>query len=273
VGNGMNAAVRATVVVGGHPFNAESFSAMFEALDGVDAAIVAWPEAERLFTPGGLADTDVVVLYDMPGVGLRSGEPPVPPPPPTAVVDGWHRLLDEGVPVVAMHHSIASWPAWPEFADILGGRFHYAPASLRGVDYPDSGYALDVHQRLTVLAKLHPVTAGLPASFSLTDETYLCPMFGDEVTPLIGTDAPLDDQHHWSAVAAVCGRMFDRDGWSHPAGTQLAAWTHRVRASTVIYVQPGDGPAAFTNTNYRRLLGNAITWAATTRPVAEEATS
>ncbi len=54
--------------------------------------------------------------------------------------------------------------------------------------------------------------------------------------------------------------------WHHPPGSSLAAWTHRVERSTVVYLQPGDGPGAFANDQYRRLLTNAITWAASTRP-------
>jgi uncharacterized protein len=258
--------VRATVLVGGHPFDGAAFEELFASLDGVDPTIVAWPAAEALFAAEGLADTDVLVLYDMPGVGLRTGAPPAPPQPPPIVVDGWRRLLGAGLPVVAMHHSIASWPAWAEFADVVGGRFHYAPATLRGTAYPDSGYAHDVRQTLSVIDPDHPVCAGLPPSFELTDETYLCPVFTADVTPLVATDATLDTEHHWSAAAAIAGRMHDRTGWTHPNGAPLAAWTHTVERSTIVYVQPGDGPAAFTNPHYRRLLVNAIGWAASTSP-------
>ncbi len=256
--------IHVTVIVGGHPFIEDQFAELFDSLDGVEATIVAWPNAEALFATGGLDGTDVLALYDMPGVGLRQGQTPLPPDPPAVVVEGWHRLLDAGRPVVAMHHSIASWPAWPEFADIVGGRFHYAPARLHDTDWPDSGYAHDVRQTMTVLAPEHPVCAGLPATFELTDETYLCPVFAAGLTPLIGTDAELDTEHHWSAALAVAGRLHDRDGWSHPAGVPLAAWTHHVGNSTVVYVQPGDGPESYRNPNYRLLLGNAIRWAATT---------
>ncbi len=263
----MNAApVRATVLVGGHPFDADSFTEMFAALPGVDARIVAWPDAAAMYEPGGLDGTDVLVLYDMPGVGLRPGQVPQPEPPPQSVVDGWEALTRAGQPVVAMHHTIASWALWPEFAEIVGGRFLYAPGTLRGADHPDSGWAFDVTQTLTVLDPGHPVCAGLPPTFELTDETYICPVFTEGIHPLIGTDAPLDDQHHWSSVAAVTGKMFHREGWSHAPGAPYAAWTRRYQASTVVYVQPGDGPKAFTNEHYRKLLANAIVWSAGTRP-------
>jgi hypothetical protein len=33
-----------------------------------------------------------------------------------------------------------------------------------------------------------------------------------------------------------------------------------------VYLQPGDGPSAFENPAYQRLLDNTIVWAATTAP-------
>jgi hypothetical protein len=202
------------------------------------------------------------VLYDMPGVGLRRGAPPSPDTPPDTVVDGWARLLAAGVPVVALHHALAGWPAWGRYADILGGRFHYGPGRWRDRDWPDSGWCHDVPQTLGVADPEHPVCAGLPPSFTLTDETYLCPVFEHEVTPLLVTDASRSDRDHFSARHAVLGRGGSNDAWAHPPGSALAAWTWTVRRSPVVYVQPGDGPHAFANASYRRLLSNAVVWLA-----------
>jgi hypothetical protein len=252
---------RATVLSGGHPFDAPSFDEMLQALDGVTCTHVPWPAAEQVFAPGGLEDTDVLVLYDLPGIEFRRGELPVLHEPSPIVVDGWHQLLDDGVPVVALHHNLAGWPAWPEYADIVGGRYHYVPGRLHGEMWPDSGYRHDVHQRLTVVARGHPVCDGLPDTFELTDETYLCPVFEDAVTPLIVSDAPKHDDEFFGTVLALTGTRGSRQGWSHPPCSKLAAWTHTVGRSTVVYLQPGDGPGAFGNPHYRRLLGNAIRWA------------
>jgi len=45
----------------------------------------------------------------------------------------------------------------------------------------------------------------------------------------------------------------------------MAPTPYTVERSTVVYLQPGDGPGAFANDEYRRLLTNAITWAASTQ--------
>jgi uncharacterized protein len=256
---------RALVVTGGHGFDEPSFAAMLAALAGVVVERVAHPDADARLHPDRL-DADIVVLYDLPGVRLARGRPAEPFPPPPEVVEGWEGLLAAGVPIVALHHSLCSWPLWPRFADLLGGVFLYAPGKVAGQDWPDSGYRLDVPQVLTVVAPEHPVCAGLPPSFALTDEPYLCPIFEDAVTPLLCTDAPRTDTDHESVAHALVPADTTSATWHHPTGSSLAAWTHRVERSTVVYLQPGDGPGAFANDQYRRLLTNAITWAASTRP-------
>lgn len=262
----MTSSVRATVLSGGHPFDGPAFEAMLASLEGVTCRHVPWPDALAVFEPGGLADTDVLVCYDMQGVGFDGTPTPKRPAPPAAVVEGWERLLTAGVPVVCLHHNIAAWPAWERYADIVGGRYHYVAASLHGVDWPDSGYRHNVHQTLTVAAPGHPVCAGVPNSFELTDETYLCPIFEDRVTPLLVSDAPKTEAEFYGTALALSGTRNSNEGWHHPDGSTLAGWTHTVERSTIVYLQPGDGPEAFGNPHYRTLLGNAIRWGATTRP-------
>ena len=257
--------VRATVLSGGHPFDGPAFAELLASLDGVACRHVPWPDAIGVFAPDGLDTTDVLVLYDMQGIAFNHGSRPTLVEPPAVVVDGWKHLLAAGMPVVSLHHNIAAWPTWERYADIVGGRYHYVAGSLHGTAWPDSGYRHDVSQQLSVAAPGHPVCAGLPASFELTDETYLCPVFEDAVTPLLVSDAPKTQDDFYGTDLALHGQMHSREGWSHPAGSKLAAWTHQVDHSTIVYIQPGDGPTAFANPHYRRLLGNAITWVATTR--------
>lgn len=262
----MTTAVRATVLSGGHPFDGPAFAAMLESLDGVECTHVPWPEAEAVFAPGGLDDTDVLVCYDMQGIAFDRTANPARPAPSATVIEGWERLLAAGLPVVALHHNIAAWPAWERYADIVGGRYHYVAATLHGQQWPDSGYRHNVHQTLTVVDPNHPVCEGVPASFELTDETYLCPVFEDRLTPLLVSDAPKTEADFHGTALALSGKLYENEGWHHPAGSKLAGWTHTVERSTVVYLQPGDGPEAFGNPHYRRLLGNAIRWGATTRP-------
>lgn len=259
--------IRVAWLAGGHPFDRPSLTDMIASLRDVQCELIEWPDAGRLFTPAGvdrlLSHYDVLVLYDMPGIRFRRGEAPTFDDPPSDVIEAWKRLTTEGMPVLSMHHSIASWPTWEGFAEIVKGRFHYVPGRLRGTQHPDSGYAMNVRQQFTVSDKSHPVCAGLPETFELTDETYQCPVFEDEVDVLITTDAPRDDSFHLSALAAV--RREANPEWRHAPTSAAVAWTHVIDRSTVVYLQPGDGPEAFENATYRKLIENGVHWLATTK--------
>ena len=257
--------IRAAWLAGGHPFDRPSLTEMLLAFDGIESTLIEWPDAEAIFSLEGVSDFvtkfDVLVLYDMPGIQFYRGETPKFIPPSQEIVAAWGEILQRGIPVLSMHHSIASWPTWAGFAEIVKGRFHYAPAMLRGHAYPDSGYAMKVRQTFSVAASDHPVCDGLPAKFELEDETYQCPIFDEEVTVLITTDAPRDDSFHASALAAV--RRESNTDWHHPPASAAVAWTHTQEKSTIVYLQPGDGPEAFENLTYRLLIRNAIKWLAT----------
>ena len=103
----------------------------------------------------------------------------------------------------------------------------------------------------------HPVTAGLPPCFPLCDELYLAPVWG-AVTPLLRADHAFVRDNFYSAAQAVAGRMFSNTGWDHRPESDLIAWEKPVGAGRLVYLQPGDGPAAYANQNLRRLLANAL---------------
>lgn len=242
------------VVTGGHPFVADSFFAIFDALPNI-----TWSPAD---TPS--IGHDVVVFYDMPGLKFTGANPPVDFPAPTSEhVAVLHELQDSGTGLVFMHHALASWPAWDGFAELIGGRFHYQPATLRGVDYPDSGYVFDVEHTIEVLEPEHPICQGLNSSFTLTDELYCCPVFEDDVIPLMRTTFAVDEPaNFYSADLAIRGRRNTNEGWTHPAGSSLVAWVKKAGNAPLAYIQFGDGPVTYVDANFRKVLSNAIEWSA-----------
>lgn len=255
---------RVWFVTGGHPFERgpllEAFRAVAEVA-GASWAHLEQPDALERIRPG--AEVDVVVFYDMPG--LRFSRDPDDPlelvEPPDGYVEGLRQLLADGVGMVFLHHAIASWPTSEEFAELVGGRFHYQPGSLRGVDYPDSGYVFDVAHTVEVVRADHPICAGLPASFELTDELYQFPVFEDAVTPLLRTTASTSDGF-FSADLAIRGSRNDATGWVHPPGSDLVAWTREpVPGGRLAYLQFGDGPVTYADSVFRQILANAVSWA------------
>jgi hypothetical protein len=254
-------ALNVLVAVKGHPFDRAAFGAIFDEMEGVAAAIVDQPAAARLMSPEGMAGFDALVLYDMPGIDFRAPGGPRFVEPEADLKAGFAAMLDAGVPLVALHHAIAGWPAWPEYADILGGRFLYQPADLRGRKRADSGYRHDVAYEAVAATPGHPILEGLPERLAFTDELYLYEVFEDDVTPLLRAKHAFVRDNFFSASQAVAGRMFSNEGWEHPPGPDLIGWTRRARNSPLVYLQPGDGSETYANPAYRRLVGNAIAWA------------
>ncbi|QNE07449.1 ThuA domain-containing protein [Croceicoccus marinus] len=254
------------VAVRGHPFDRNAFAAMFEGMEGIAVTMVDQPAAALLMNPAAMRGFDVLVLYDMPCLDFDApDDPPAYVDPPEELAKGLPALLEEGKGIVALHHALAGWPTWDFYGEMLGGRFLYHPGTVRGEAVLDSGYAHDVTQLLTPAAD-HPVTRGLPESFTLTDEPYLAEIFDGEVTPLLHSDAKYTRDHFFSAQHAVRGEMYSREGWDHAPGSNLVGWAKEVSRSRLVYLQPGDGAGAYGNPHYRQLVENAIRWTARRLP-------
>ena len=248
------------LVTKGHPFDKGPFFALFDDLSEIDYTHVEQPAARTFFDPERAADYDAFVCYDMPGIHFTP-EGPQYEAPPEAFRQGFLALLERGCGFVFLHHALAGWPAWPEFSEIIGGRFLYLPDTLRGEARPDSGYRHGITHEVRVVDSCHPVTAGLPASFSITDELYLAAIFEDDVHPLLVSDYRFERDNFYSAARAVRdGRMYDNEGWDHPPGSNLIGWVKRYGSSPICYLQCGDDPVAWASPEFQRLLGNAIRW-------------
>jgi uncharacterized protein len=255
---------RVLVVTGGHPFQPEPFFAIFDAIAPGRWTHIEQPEAAQNLNAATNANVDAVVFYDMPGIRFTHADPPTEMPvPPAAFIDGLHSLLDAGKGLVFMHHAVAGWPTWPEYAEIVGGRFHYKPATMNGIEYPDSGYRFDVTHTVEVLDQAHPICDGLGKSFTLTDELYCFPVLTESVVPLLRTNFPVrEPSHFYSANLAIRGKRNSNDGWTHPPGSDLVGWAKNARNSPVAYLQFGDGPETYANESFRKVLDNAIRWVA-----------
>jgi type 1 glutamine amidotransferase len=252
---------RVALVTRGRPFDKGALFALFDSINAIDWMHVEHPEAQQLFHPRRASEIDCFVLYDLPGIVFDPDAPPRYPTPPEAYVAGMHRLLADGKGMVFLHQAIAGWPAWAEYGEIIGGRFLYSSAVLRGRRFPDSGYRHDVTHRVHVERPDHPVCEGLPSSFELTDEVFLYTTFDGSLTPLLRSAHEFVDRNFWSSARAVAGFRYDREGWSHPQGSDLIGWVKSYTNSPIVYLQPGDGATTYADANYRRMLTNAMRWA------------
>lgn len=259
---------RVLVVTGGHPFEAGPWAELWDVVSAsaqVEVQHVSQPEALDRIRPG-VVDADAVVFYDMPGLGFtRDAAAPLDlTEPPEGYLAGLRQMMSDGVGMVFMHHAVASWPASEEFAELVGGRFHYQPGTLRGIDYPDSGYVFDVTHTVELLDAEHPICNGLPASFELTDELYRFPVLDDSITPLMRTTHDVNGPGFFSANLAIRGERNSDRGWSHPPGSDLVAWTRDVDGGRLAYLQFGDGPVTYSDPTFRQVMVNAVNWASHT---------
>lgn len=249
------------VVTKGHPFERDPFFAMFEAQSDMAYTAVEQPAAQMFFSTENAKPYDAFVLYDMPGIEFTPSGPRFHDPP-AEYVSRFLDLLESGHGFVFLHHSIAGWPTWPEYAEIIGGRFLYAPDEIHGRPFPASGYRHEVKHRVHPATKDHPVLAGLDEGFEIEDELYLCPIFEAGLNPLLKSDYEFVESNFYSSQLAVAGKMFSREGWSHPSGSNWIAWTHRYRNSRVVYIACGDSAKAYANPSLIKLIGNAVRYVA-----------
>ena len=136
---------------------------------------------------------------------------------------------------------------------------------LDGVDVPGSGYRGGHGPLANATIRLqpamrHPVLDGLEDGFEITDEIYLKSAdFERRVVPL------LRGQYDFVAAnftAPPLAPPAEQAAWKHPPGSHLIVWANAANASPVVVSDVGDGPRAFANPAFRRLLHNALVWTA-----------
>jgi type 1 glutamine amidotransferase len=141
------------------------------------------------------------------------------------------RFLEAGKGLVLLHHSIVDnqdWPWWYE--EVAGGLYQLKAVPGR----PASKYKHDVEMNVRPVGR-HPVIEGI-GPFKILDEAYKDVWMSPKVQVLLETDNPLNDKP--------------------------LAWVSPYPKSRVVYIQLGHGSDAHRHPVYRKLLRNAIFWAA-----------
>ena len=215
--------IRVLLVTGGHGFEQKPFFQVFKDNPEITFEAVAQPKAQDCFQPAAAARYDVIVLYDY--------WQPIGPEARTNFL----ARLQEGKGLVALHHCLANYQDWPEFARVIGGKYWLQKHSEKGVEKPGSTYQHDVDMPVKIADPTHPITAGLK-DFVIHDETYGQFEVAPDVHPLLTTPAP------------TSGPVI---GWAKTYGP-----------ARVAYLELGHDHQAYANPNYRQLVAQAIRWAA-----------
>jgi uncharacterized protein len=214
--------IRILVITGGHDYKVEQFNQMLSSLaPEITYQIAELPSAFEMFKPENRNKYDVLVFYHM-----------------------WQAITDEqakifadcikkGKPAVALHHSICAFDDWPEYWNIIGGKYFHKATILNGKEYPPSSYIHDLHFNVKIADTKHPVTKGVK-DFEIFDETYKGYYVEDGVTPLLTTD--------------------------EPSSTTIIGWAKKYGKARIVVLQSGHDVPTFENPNFRKLLKQAIEW-------------
>ena len=219
--------LKVLLLTGGHWFDEPSFFKMIKELSQFDPQTpIQWtveehPEAIESLRPENVEKYDTILFYDMPGVTYTQSDPPFKVyDPPEDYKQDFRSLLESGKGLVFMHHAISSWPTWGEYAEAVGGRFHFLPGKLDGRDYPGSGYRFKVPQTITVEDTEHPITKGINSEFNITDEIYLYPVMEEKVYPLLRSDAEFNSNYFFHGGV---------DFKEHPIGSGFISLDKNIR--------------------------------------------
>ena len=212
--------IRILVITGGHSYKVEQFNQMLAGLgENITYQIAEFPTAYDMFLPDNRSKYDVLVFYHM-----------------------WQTITDEqakvfadclkqGKPLVALHHSICAYDDWPEYWNIIGGKYFHKETNFKGKVYQPCSYIHDLHFRVKVSDMKNPVTKGV-SDFEIFDETYKGYYVEDGVTPLLTTD--------------------------EPSSTPVIGWSKMYGKARVVVLQSGHDVPTFENPNFRKLLKQSI---------------
>ena len=133
-----------------------------------------------------------------------------------------------------MHHSICAYDDWPEYLNIIGGKYFHKPTIVKGKEYQACSYIHDLHFKVKISDPENTVTKGLK-DFEIFDETYKGYYVEEGVTPLLTTD--------------------------EPSSERVIGWTKKYGKARVVTLQSGHDVPTFVNPDFRKLLKQSIEWA------------
>jgi type 1 glutamine amidotransferase len=214
--------IRILVITGNHSYKVEQFNQMLTSLgENITFRIAELPGAFDLFLPENRSKYDVLVFYHM-WQNITEEQKKV-----------FAECILEGKPVVALHHSICAFDDWPEYFNIIGGKYFHKPTTVNGKEYAVCSYIHDVHFNVRVVDPINPVTKGL-SDFEIFDETYKGYYVEEGVTPLLTTN--------------------------EPSSTRVIGWSKKYGKSRIVTLQSGHDVATFENPNFRKLLKQSVEW-------------
>jgi type 1 glutamine amidotransferase len=210
------------IVTGGHDFDKTNFYKMFDNMPNVKYDKAELPKDMDLLARGLEKKYDLLLTYDMNNFQVSQEQR-----------EQFAKLIELGMPLLVMHHSICGYDNWQLYWRMIGGKYLHKPVEIDGKSYPASSYKHDLDMNIQVADKEHPITRGVE-NFTIHDEGYKGMYIREGIHVLLKTD--------------------------HPDATTEVAWTTQYGKSAIFVIALGHDKQSYENPNLRKLLQQGIEW-------------
>ena len=210
------------IVTGGHGFDRPNFYKMFDEMPNVRYDKAELPKEMDLLAPGLEKKYDLVLTYDTNNFPVSNEQR-----------ERFAELIESGMPLIVMHHSIGGYDDWLPYWKMIGGKYLHKPTEIDGKLYPVSSYKHDINMNVQVVDREHPITRGIE-KFTIQDEGYKGLYIREGVHVLLKTD--------------------------HPDATAELAWTTRYGKGTIFVIALGHDKKSYENPYLRQILRQGIQW-------------
>ena len=215
--------IRVLFIYGGHGFDEKAMYQMLDSYTDVTYDKAEMPKALDLYRPGLEKTYDCIVMYDsytFPYTKEQTGN--------------FKKLLEEGIALVVLHHSVWGFNGWSEFAKIAGGQCFFKDGyEIDGTTFSTSLWDHDQTIQVKIADKDHPITQGTD-DFTIIDEAYANAYIHPDVHVLWTTD--------------------------HPKSDKVIAWTWKYAKSPVFTTMQGHDAKVYCNPGFSRTVHQAIQW-------------
>jgi len=211
--------IKAVVITGGHGFEHDPFFSLFKGNIDIEYVEAEQKDHSEIFEDISGWDYDVIVLYNMTQEISPQRQ------------ESFIKLLNQGVGLVALHHTMGAFQAWPEYHKIIGTKYYLKETQ----ENRGSTYKHDIDMNVHIADVSHPITRGM-SDFQIHDEGYKYCGFEKNNRVLLTTE--------------------------HPDSDKTIAWTRKYGKANVCTIHLGHDSAAYANPNFRRLIARAIRWSA-----------
>jgi len=210
------------IVTGGHGFDKPNFFKMFDEMPNLRYDVAELPREMDLLAPGLEKKYDLVLTYDMNNFPVSNEQR-----------ERFAQLIESGMPLIVMHHSVCGYDDWPVYRKMIGGQYLHKPIEIDGKLYPASSYKYNLDIAVEVVDREHPITKGIE-NFTIRDEGYKGLYIREGIHLLLRTD--------------------------HPDATPELAWTTQYGKGAIFVIVLGHDRHAYENPNLRRILYQGIRW-------------